>query len=87
MVTSDRVGALLGLPGMLLALAIFGYLFFAKTVCEPLYQPNALLDPNVLANVNPGVAAKLGGTFTPPPREGLAFHREPYAPVFCSSPR
>lgn len=84
MTPSDRAGALLSLPGLLLGVAVFFYLFFAKTVCEPFYQANQLLDFDALTKSNPRVAAKLGGPITPPSREGLAFHREPVLPVFCS---
>lgn len=69
---SDRLGLLLATPGVLLALAIVAYLLLAKSVCDPLYQQNELLDPAFLAKVSPRVAAKLGGPISPPPREGLA---------------
>jgi hypothetical protein len=84
---SDRLGLLLGVPGAVLASAIVVYLLFATTVCDPLYQQNALLDFEFLAKVSPGVAAKLGGPISPLSREGLAFYRAPSLPAFCSSPR
>jgi hypothetical protein len=87
MTASDRLGLLLALPGLLLASIIVVYLVFANAVCDPLYQPNQLLDFEFLTRINPGVAKKLGGQIALPSREGLAFHRRPPLPVFCSSAR
>ncbi len=75
------------MPGILLACVIVAYLLFAKAVCDPLYQPNALLDFDVLTKIRPGLAAGLGGPISPPSHEDLAFHRTPDLPNFCSSPR
>jgi hypothetical protein len=84
---SDRLGILLAAPGVFLAFAVAAYLLFAKAVCDPLYQQNELFDFEFLAKINPSVAAKLGGPISPPSRDGLAFHRAPSLPAFCSSPR
>jgi len=70
-----------------LAFAVVAYLLFAKTVCDPLYQRNELLDPAFLTKVSPRVTAKLAGSFSPPSREGLAFYQAPSLPAVCSSPR
>jgi len=87
MTASDRLGRLLATPGILLACAIVAYLFFAKAVCDPLYQRNQLLDFDVLTKIRPDLAAGLGGPISPPSREGLAFHRMPDLLRACSSPR
>lgn len=87
MTATDRRALLIGLPGILLALAIGFYLAYAKTVCDQLYQPNRLLDLEFLAKIKSSVAAELGGSFSPPSREGLAFYRKPHLPIFCRSSR
>jgi hypothetical protein len=82
---SDRLGLLLALPGFFLAFAIGVYLTFAKVVCDPLYQDNALLDLNFLAIIHKGIAKEIAGSFSPPPHKGLAFYKKPSLPTeFCN---
>ena len=85
MLASDRLGLILALPGLILGLVVVTYVLFAKTVCDPLYQPNKLLDLDFLARIKPNVAAQLT-EFSPPSQENLAFHQEPFIPRFCHEP-
>ena len=83
MAASDRIGFILALPGLTLGLVVVTYVLFAKTVCDPLYQPNKLLDLDFLARIKPNVAAQLRESFSPPSRENLAFYQRPLIPRFC----
>jgi len=86
MVASDRLGLILALPGLTLGLVVITYVLFAKTVCDPLYQPNKLLDLDFLARINPKVEAQLRESFSPPSQEKLAFYQKPLIPRFCHEP-
>ena len=83
MVASDRLGLILALPGLILGVVVATYVLFAKTVCDPLYQSNKLLDLDFLARIKPNVAAQLRESFSPPSRENLAFYQRPLIPRFC----
>ena len=60
---SERLGLLLALPGMGLALAIVGLLVFSLTVCDPLYEPNRLLDMSFLREMSNGAYKRVTNDF------------------------
>jgi hypothetical protein len=84
--TSERIGFLIAIPGLVLALAITVYLSSAAIICEPFYEKNQLLNANYFAAWNPKIAKKLGKPFSPPPSEGLVLYHPPYLPVYCAQP-
>ena len=86
MAASDRIGFILALPGLTLGLVVVTYVLFAKTVCDPLYQPNKLLDLDFLARIKPNIAAQLRESFSPPSQEKLAFYQKQLIPRFCHEP-
>ena len=86
MAASDRLGLILALPGLTLGLVVITYVLFAKTVCDPLYQSNKLLDLDFLARIKPKLEAQLRESFSPPSQEKLAFFQKPLIPRFCHEP-
>ncbi len=83
MTASDRLGAISAIPGLLLAITIFGYLIFSHVACEPLYEPNRLLDFEFLMVANDNIAAELGGPIEPPPRPDLRLNPSLVFPSSC----
>ncbi len=81
--TSDRLGLVLALPGVALAAVIFALLVFSKTVCDPLYEPNRLLETEFQREISHALKRDLGGPFEPPPRPGLRLTRDLRFPASC----
>ena len=80
---SDRLGLVLALPGVVLAAVIFSLLVYSKTVCDPFYEPNRLLEFEFLREISHSVARDLGGPIEPPPRPDLRLTRDLPFPASC----
>lgn len=80
---SDRLGLVLALPGIALAAVVYCLLAYSNILCDPLYEPNRLLEPGFLREINKSAARDLGGTFEAPPRPAIKLTRELNFPASC----
>lgn len=81
---SEWLGLVLALPGIALAATVFALLAYSTAVCDPLYEPNRLLEPEFLQEIGRSLRRNFQSPSELPARPDLKLARDLTFPASCT---